>query len=95
MDAQVNVVVRSCHMCQLNDKTGKSHPALLQQVLLAVDIFGPFDSATSDYRFAITLTDYYSKWLEMYFTHTVIMDSVVSFLSSVFSRHKKSIEYFY
>jgi len=39
MDAQVNVVVRSCHMCQLNDKTGKSHPVLLPQVLLAVDIF--------------------------------------------------------
>lgn len=67
---EVHHAVRSCHVCQLNDKTVKSHPAPLQPVQLpdgpwqkvAVDVVGPFDTASSDYRFAITLTNYYSKW---------------------------------
>lgn len=85
MDAQVHDTVRSCHVCQLNDKTVKSHPAPLQPVPLpdgpwqkvAVDIVGPFDTAASDCRFAIALTDYYSKWPEVSFTHTITADSVI------------------
>ncbi|KAK3562894.1 hypothetical protein QTP86_011131 [Hemibagrus guttatus] len=54
---------------------------------LAMDIVGSFDTAASDCRFPITLIDYYSKWPEVSFAHTVTTSAVVSFLSSVFSSH--------
>jgi len=56
------------HVCQLKDKSVKSHPAPLQPVALpdgpwqkvAVEIVRSFDTAASNCRVAIALTDYYS-----------------------------------
>lgn len=95
MDSQVQAAVTSCVLCQSNDKTAQTHPAPLQPVplpdgpwkKLGLDIIGPFDTAIPSCRFAITLTDYYSKWPELAFSHAVTTNDVTQFLSSVFSRH--------
>ncbi len=54
---------------------------------LGLDIVGPFDTAaTSACRFVITLTDYYSKWSELGFSHTATTEVVTDFLT-FFSCH--------
>ena len=50
-----------------------------------MDIVGPFETATWDCKFAITLTDYYSKWPEVAFASSVTTETVLGFLSSLFS----------
>ncbi|KAJ8336764.1 hypothetical protein SKAU_G00379840 [Synaphobranchus kaupii] len=95
MDAQVLGAVRACHLCQSNDKTANPRPGPLQPVPLpegpwqkvAMDIVGPFDTAAAACRYAITMTDYYSKWPEVAFTRHITTDTVLAFMSSVFSRH--------
>ena len=52
-----------------------------------MDIVGPFETAAPECRFAITMTDYYSKWPEVAFTRDITTDTMLSFMSSVFSRH--------
>lgn len=54
---------------------------------LGLDIVGPFDTAVSACRYAITLTDYYSKWPELAFSHTATTEGAIHFLTSVFSHH--------
>lgn len=54
---------------------------------LGLDIVGPFETAAYDCRYAITLTDYYSKWPEVAFTPSITTSVVIGFLNSVFSRH--------
>lgn len=95
IDSQVETVIASRVLCQSHDKTACTCPARLQPVplldgpwkKLGLDIVGPFETAASDCRFAITLTDYYSKWHELAFSRTATTDDVVHFLSSVFSWH--------
>uniref|UniRef100_A0A1A7WTA5 Gypsy retrotransposon integrase 1 n=1 Tax=Iconisemion striatum TaxID=60296 RepID=A0A1A7WTA5_9TELE len=53
---------------------------------LAMDLVGPLETAFWDCKYAITLTDYHSKWPEVAFTASVTTDTVKSFLTSVFSR---------
>lgn len=52
-----------------------------------MDIVGPFEHATYNCRFAVTLTDYYSKWPEVAFAPSVSTETVLGFLSSVFGRY--------
>lgn len=52
---------------------------------VAVDVVGPFDTATHDCRYAIMLLDYYSKWSEVAFTSSVTTATLVTFLTSVFA----------
>lgn len=59
---------------------------------LAIDIVGPFNSASPDCRFAITLVDNYSKWPEVAFTLDMKSASVIAFLSTVFSREGNPLE---
>uniref|UniRef100_A0A096M5I9 Gypsy retrotransposon integrase-like protein 1 n=1 Tax=Poecilia formosa TaxID=48698 RepID=A0A096M5I9_POEFO len=94
MDKMVQSVISSCTTCQMNDKSAQTAPAPLQPIELpnrpwekvALDIVGPFETAVSSCRFAITLVDYYSKWPEVAFSHTVTTDVVIAFLRSIFSR---------
>lgn len=80
--------------CQLNDKTAKPAPAPLLPVELpngpwqkiAIDIVGPFESATWDCRYSITLVDYYSKWPEVALASHVTTDVITTFLDTIFSR---------
>lgn len=73
VDSQVQSCIAACVPCQMNDKTASTHPAPLQPVpfpdgpwkKLGLDIAGPFDTATPTCKYAITLTDYYSKWPEL------------------------------
>lgn len=95
MDSQVQAAIASCVPCQSNDKTACTRPAPLQPVpmpdgpwrKLGLDIVGPFETATPSCKYAITLTDYYSKWPELAFSHTVTTDDIIQFLTSIFSRH--------
>ena len=94
MDKQVMAVVNSCLKCQNNDKSIKQKTAPLIPVpypekpwsKLAIDIVGPFERASSECRYAITLIDYYSKWPEVGFTSSVTTVKVITFLKTVFSR---------
>lgn len=95
MDSQVQSCIASCVLCQANDKTAFTRPGPLQPVplpdgpwkKLGLDIVGPFDTAISACKFAVTLTDYYSKWPELAFSHTATTVDVIRFLTSIFSRH--------
>lgn len=49
-------------------------------------VTSPFERATWDCRYAITLTDYYSKWPEVAFASTVTTEVITCFLATVFSR---------
>lgn len=95
MDVEVQTCIASCVACQSNDKTATTHPAPLQPTQLpqgpwqklGLDIVGPFETASPACRYAITLTDYYSKWPELAFSHSATATDVVNFLMSTFSRH--------
>nr|XP_055067975.1 uncharacterized protein K02A2.6-like [Misgurnus anguillicaudatus] len=95
MDESVTCFISSCQLCQVSDKTAKLNSAPLQPVpfpaepwrKVAMDVVGPFESATWDCRYALTLIDYHSKWPEVAFVSSVSASQVVNFLTSVFSRH--------
>ena len=94
MDKQVEDLIKACLVCQFNDKSVKQTHAPLQPVKfperpwekVAIDIVGPFERATNDCRYAITLVDYNSKWPEVGFTSKVTTSNVIDFLKTVFSR---------
>nr|XP_055032791.1 uncharacterized protein K02A2.6-like [Misgurnus anguillicaudatus] len=94
MDMLVQDSISACVTCQMNDKSAKTHAAPLQPVSLpdgpwqkvGIDIVGPFESANWDCRYAVTLIDYYTKWPEVAFTHSITTTAVTTFLSAVFAR---------
>ena len=94
MDMCVQESIRTCVTCQMNDKSAKTHSTPLQPVPLpdgpwqkvGIDIVGPFESATWDCRYGVTLIDYYTKWPEVAFTHSITTTAITTFLSTVFSR---------
>lgn len=51
-----------------------------------MDVVGPFENATPDCRFALTLIDYHTKWPEVAFTPSATTVNITTFLASVFSR---------
>ncbi|KAL1251129.1 hypothetical protein QQF64_018925 [Cirrhinus molitorella] len=95
MDSQVQDCISACIPCQSNDKTAITHPAPLQPVplpdgpwkKLGLDIVGPFETALPACRYAVTLTDYYSKWPELAFCPSATTDTVLDFLTTTFGRH--------
>lgn len=90
----VEQYVSDCQICNSADKSAKSQQGPIEPteypprpwVKVAVDIMGPFHSAPQDCRYAIVMVDYYSKWPEVMFTSCVTSQSVIGFLTSVFSR---------
>ena len=94
MDKYVQTKIASCVSCQYNDKTAKTAPLTPVDLpdgpweKVAIDITGPFESATKDCRYAIALTDYYRP--EVAFVSTVTTEVVIRFLTSVFSREENS-----
>lgn len=95
IDAMVQTQIAACSLCQESDRTAKTTASPLQPVplpdgpwlKLGLDIVGPFETAVHDCKYAITLTDYYSKWPEVAFTPSITTAVVIGFLNSVFSRH--------
>lgn len=85
--------ISTCELCQTNDKTKKMYVEPLEPVTLLegpwqnlwIDIVGLFETAPADCRNAITLEDYYSKWSEVAFTTNVTTQTVIKFLTDVFS----------
>lgn len=95
MDTLVRNEISACSVCQTSDKSAKVFVAPLQPVplpegpwkKLGMDIVGPLEHATYNCRFAITLTDYYSKWPEVAFAPSVTTEAVLGFLSGVLGRY--------
>ncbi|KAK7877730.1 hypothetical protein WMY93_030544 [Mugilogobius chulae] len=96
MDLQIETFIKNCSTCKQNDKTSVTHDAPLQPVPLpaaawekvSVDIIGPFETAPSDCRFAISLVDNFSKWPEVAFASRVDTATIIQFLTAVFSREE-------
>uniref|UniRef100_A0A8C8DDQ5 Integrase catalytic domain-containing protein n=1 Tax=Oryzias sinensis TaxID=183150 RepID=A0A8C8DDQ5_9TELE len=94
MDDQETQHVKGCQLCQSSDKTPVPAAAPLVPVSfpsspwdkMAIDVVGPFETAALDCKYAITLVDYHSKWSEVGFAASVTAQTVIYFLSSVFSR---------
>lgn len=94
MDMCVQESISTCVTCQMNDKSTKTYATPLQPLPLpdspwqkvGIDIVGPFESASWDYRYAVTLIDYYTKWPEVTFTPSTTTTAITTFLSTVFSR---------
>ena len=75
--------------------TTKTFAAPLQPVPLpaapwtkiGLDIVGPFETAPWNCRYAIALTDYYSKWPEVAFTASITSEVMIGFLANIFSHY--------
>lgn len=52
-----------------------------------MDVVEPFNSATRDCHYALTLIDYHYKWPEIVFVSSVNAKQVINFHTSVFSHH--------
>ena len=89
-------LVTDCPTCSTKDAvlSQQARPAPMQAVelpdrpwkKLAIDIVGPIPDTLPGARYAITVTDYYSKWPEVALTGSVTTDDVISFLSQLWSR---------
>ncbi len=85
---------KNCQVCVSSDKKAIVSAAPLQHApypsgpweKVAVDIVGPFGTATWDCLYMITLIDYHSKCPEGAFTSSITTQNVIRFLTSVFSR---------
>lgn len=91
--------IRACYLCKSNDKTVRPCPGPLQPVPLtdgpwqkvAIDIVGPFETATLESKFAIKMGDYDSKWTEIAFVRDPTTGSVLTFMSTMFSCHRNPL----
>ncbi|XP_043201820.1 uncharacterized protein K02A2.6-like [Amphibalanus amphitrite] len=89
-------LVKNCHVCCSKDSVlaQQARPAPLQPVQLpdrpwsklGIDIVGPISAAPPAARFAIVVTDYYSKWPEIALTSTVETDDIIRMLSALWAR---------
>ncbi|XP_043212449.1 uncharacterized protein K02A2.6-like [Amphibalanus amphitrite] len=96
MDKDVAALVGACDRCQASDKVLSQavRKTPLQPVpypdkpwsQLGLDVVGPLPGAPAHARFAVTLTDYGSKWVEVGLTSTVTTSDIIRILSSVWSR---------
>lgn len=71
-DIHVEEAVHNRSICQAADKSAKTSPPLQPVELpetpwqkLAIDIVVPLERAPPDYRFVLTLVNYFSKWQEV------------------------------
>ena len=93
MDRQVEEAIKNCPTCSDVDKTTKTcRPPLIPVALppapwekVGIDFVGPMPGPVSQ-RYAIVLTDYYSKWPEVGFVSEPSTNAVTDFLTSVASR---------
>ncbi|XP_049271184.1 uncharacterized protein K02A2.6-like [Rhipicephalus sanguineus] len=100
LDKQVESAIHSCATCQAADKSVKSYPTPLQPVALpdrpwskiAIDVVGPFERASADCRFVISVVDYFSKWPEIAFCREASSRTVLDFLLSIFAREGYPVE---
>ena len=95
-DRAVEDLVRACDLCQQSDKvlSQKVRPAPLQPVplptrpwsKLGIDIVGPIAGVPQAARYAVTLTDYHSKWVEVALSAKVETSDVIRVLSVIWAR---------
>ncbi|MCP4343164.1 MAG: DDE-type integrase/transposase/recombinase, partial [Desulfobulbaceae bacterium] len=86
--------VRNCNACSLAGKNSYSEPVKTTAVpppkdawsKVAIDITGPFWTAPMHHQNIVILSDYYSKYPEIMFTHKVTSTKIISWLKEVFAR---------
>ncbi|MCP4342595.1 MAG: DDE-type integrase/transposase/recombinase, partial [Desulfobulbaceae bacterium] len=91
---RVSDFVKNCNACSLAGKNSHSEPVKTTAVpppkdawsKLAIDITGPFWTAPRDHQNIVVLSDYYSKYPEIMFTHKVTSTKIISWLKEVFGR---------
>ncbi|KAL9964889.1 hypothetical protein ACROYT_G028596 [Oculina patagonica] len=73
LTAQVKKWVKVCHDCGAKKNWGKTRRSPLKQYIvgapmerLAMDILGPLPQTPRGNRFALVVTDYFTKWTESY-----------------------------
>ncbi|KAF0308745.1 uncharacterized protein FJT64_020061 [Amphibalanus amphitrite] len=96
MSKDAAALVADCPSCHAKDAvlTQQARPAPLQPVelpdrpwsKLGLDIMGPIPGAPPSAKYAITMTDYHSKWPEVALTSSIETDDVIQFLSQAWSR---------
>ena len=96
IDRDVAAVIRSCDSCKASEKVLIQVPrkTSMQSVpfptkpwgKIGLDIVEPIRRAPHNARFTVTMSDYYSKWVEDGLTSTVTADSVISIVSAVWAR---------
>ena len=96
MDRAVADLVKACDLCQQSDKvlSQKVRPAPLQPVplptrpwsKLGVDVVGPIAGVPQSARYAVTLTDYHSKWVEVALSAKVETSDIIKILSVIWAR---------
>ncbi|XP_043229817.1 uncharacterized protein K02A2.6-like, partial [Amphibalanus amphitrite] len=96
MSKDAAALVADCPSCHAKDAvlTQQARPAPLQPVelpdrpwsKLGLDIVGPIPGAPPSAKYAITMTDYHSKWPEVALTSSIETDDVIQFLSQAWSR---------
>lgn len=94
VDIEVDTYIRDCNTCQTNDKTAVTAAAPLQPVpflsgawkQIGIDIVGPFYKLPSQFRFAVALVGYFSKWPEVALCNQVTAEAVCEFLIRIFNR---------
>jgi len=94
MDRFVEDSIRNCTLCAQHDKTAVATTAPLQTTpwpqrpweKLAIDIRGPDNSVGQEYRFAVVVIDYHSKWVEVELMAEVTARRVIQMLHRLFHR---------
>ncbi|XP_043205779.1 uncharacterized protein K02A2.6-like [Amphibalanus amphitrite] len=96
MSKDAAALVADCPSCHAKDAvlTQQARPAPLQPVelpdrpwsKLGLDIVGPIPGAPPSAKYAITMTDYHSKWPEVALTSSIETDDVIQFLCQAWSR---------
>ncbi|XP_018493986.1 uncharacterized protein K02A2.6-like [Galendromus occidentalis] len=94
MDRFIEEAIRSCKLCSEHDKTVVPNSAPITPTdfpeypwqRLAIDIRGPDSTLGSQFRFAIAVIDYHSKWAEVELVNEVTTSRVISFLRRIFNR---------
>jgi hypothetical protein len=87
--------VRACVPCTVSGKSYKPHSAPLQPIELpphvwhtiSIDIFGEIQWAPSHQRYAIVVSDLYSKWPEVALRGNVTSAVCINALTDIFARN--------
>ena len=91
MGAAAENMVKSCAVCDAADKSAKTRHLQLQPVpfpekpwaKLGIDFIGPLEGGGAGRRFAIVMTDYFSKWPEVAFCSHPSSRAVIDFMETV------------
>lgn len=89
MDKDAEKCVKSCHGCQLVQKSVVSAPLYRNELpdrpwdTLAMDLLGPLPNKDN----LLVVIDYYSRYYEVVITQSTTSNAIIGYLSEIFARH--------